>query len=102
MIAARIAILAAALALAAPASAQNPDKPTPESAASQKASVHEGEQKGYDETEICGAPGPLAGTKALNPKWIAVEAGSGAAILCALLCRGSGGSKNNNMSQSSP
>lgn len=77
-------------------------KPTPESAASQKASVHEGEQHGYDETEICGAPGPVTSAKALSPKWIAVEAGGGAAILCALLCRGSSGGTKNNMSQSSP
>jgi hypothetical protein len=77
-------------------------KPTPESAASQKASVHEGEQHGYDETEICGAPGPVTSAGALSPKWIAVEAGSGAAILCALLCRGSSGGTKSNMSQSSP
>ncbi|MGA2101983.1 MAG: hypothetical protein ABSG34_12810 [Candidatus Sulfotelmatobacter sp.] len=77
-------------------------KPTPESAASQKASVHEGEQHGYDETEICGAPGPVSSAGALSPKWIAVEAGAGAGILCALLCRGSSGSSKSNMSQSSP
>ena len=37
-------------------------KPTTPSDASQRASVHEGEQHSYDETEICGAPaGPTLG-----------------------------------------
>jgi len=80
-------------------------KPTPESEAPQRASVHEGEQKTYDESEICGAPappnGPLSG---LSPKWIAGGAAGAGLLLCVLLhCfGGSGGGTKNEVSPSSP
>jgi hypothetical protein len=66
-------------------------------AGSQKASVHEGEQRSYNESEICGAPARPAGAgSVLSPKWIAIGAGSavGAGILICvvLLCPGKGGS----------
>jgi len=66
--------------------------PSPETAASQEGTVHEGEQHNYDESELCGAPGrPSGAGPALNSKWII--AGGGAAgvgiLLCVLLCGGS-------------
>jgi len=79
--------------------------PTPKQAAenSERASVHEGEQHSYDETEICGAaPGPASPGMA-NPKWIEIgSAAGGAAILCILLCRGGGGSGKNPVSAVAP
>ena len=60
-------------------------------AATQRVSVHEGEQKSYDETETCGAPRPSTPGEGLNPKWIAAGA-AGAGILIWLLVHG-GGSK---------
>ena len=70
---------------------------------SQRASVHEGEQRSYDETEICGAP-EIAKAGGLNTKWIASGAGGGGAlILCALLCGfSSGGGKKEQVSPSTP
>jgi hypothetical protein len=70
----------------------------------ERASVHEGEQHNYDESEICG---PIAGPTSAglaNPKWIEIGSGvGGAALLCILLCRGSGGgSQKNPMSASAP
>ena len=67
----------------------------------QHASVHEGEQHGYDETEMCGAPpGITSAVNVLSPKWIAIEAGVGAAVVCALVCRG--GNNPKPMSSSAP
>ena len=60
---------------------------------SQHASVKEGQQNNYEESQICGAAAAPTGAGALgDPKWLAIEGGAGAAILCLLLCR-SGGSK---------
>lgn len=72
------------------------------SEASQRASVHEGEQQHYGETEICGAPAGPTEAAAINMKWIEIGAGvGGAAILCAILCRG-GSNPKPVMSQSTP
>jgi hypothetical protein len=69
-----------------------PTTPSPAPDASQqRASVHEGEQHTYDESQICGAAGPVGAGGLMNPKWIAIGAGAGAGIICALLCRGGGG-----------
>ena len=39
---------------------------------SQRASVHEGQENSYDETQLCGAPaGPTGASSGLSPKWIA-------------------------------
>lgn len=77
-------------------------KGEPEKEAGQHASVREGEQHGYDETEICGAPSAPKQAGAINAKWIEIGAGAaGAGILCALLCRG-GSSPKPTMSQSAP
>lgn len=67
-------------------------KPAPLTEASHGASVHEGEQKSFDLSALCGAPAPMqrAGT-GLNPKWIAAGAGGTGILLCVLLCHGSGG-----------
>lgn len=60
----------------------------------QRASVHEGEQHNYDESELCGAPPAPTQAAGINAKWIAIGgAGVGGAVLCALLCRGSSSSK---------
>jgi hypothetical protein len=68
----------------------------------QKASVHEGEQHSYDETEICGAP-DIAKAGGINTKWIATGGGGGGAlILCALLCGFSSGGKKGQLSPSTP
>jgi hypothetical protein len=76
--------------------------PTPEAQASQDASVHEGEQKSYDETAICGAPAaPTGAGSSLNPKWIAIGAG-GAGLIILIAILGHGGGKKPNISQSSP
>ena len=67
-------------------------KPSAETAGSQGGSVHEGEQKNYDESQLCGAPArPTGAGSALNPKWIAIGAG-GAGALIWILVRGGGGS----------
>jgi hypothetical protein len=54
----------------------------------QRASVHEGEQKSYDETEVCGpAARPTSALAGISPKWIAAGA-AGAGILIWLLIHG--------------
>jgi hypothetical protein len=70
-------------------------KPTPDAAAPHGSTVHETEQKSFDQSEICGAPaGPSQPGASLNPKWIAAgAAGAGGILLCVLLCGGSGGKK---------
>jgi ferric-dicitrate binding protein FerR (iron transport regulator) len=75
-------------------------KPPPETEASHGTRVHEGEQKSFDQSEICGAAAaPTTASTSLNAKWIAAGAAGGAGILiCLLLCRGSG----NSISPSSP
>ena len=54
----------------------------------QRASVHEGEQKSYDESEVCGpAARPASALEGISPKWIAAGA-AGAGILIWLLIHG--------------
>jgi hypothetical protein len=67
-------------------------KASPESAASQSATVREGEQATRDATAACGAAkGPNEATRSLDRKWIEIGggAGGGGLLLCLLLCRGS-------------
>jgi len=66
-------------------------KPSPDAQESGGTIVHEGEQKSYNESEVCGAPPEVthAGTS-INMKWIAAGAG-GAGILIWLLVHGGGG-----------
>ena len=65
-------------------------KPSPETEASHGTTVHETEQKSFNESEICGAPAqPVGPASGLSPKWIAAGGAAGAGILiCVLLCRG--------------
>ena len=66
-------------------------KPSPETEASHGSTVHEAEQKSFDQSEICGAPArPLAASTSVNPKWIAIGAAGGGVLICVLLCRGGG------------
>jgi hypothetical protein len=75
---------------------------TTEGEAGERASVHEGQQQNYDETQLCGAPA-LAHAGGINTKWIATSAGgAGAVIICAVLCRGSGGGSKQPASPSTP
>lgn len=74
-------------------------KPTPESETQQKASVHEGEEKSYDESELCGAAAkPASPLSGISPKWIAAGA-AGSGILIWILVHGGGGSKPVSASQ---
>ena len=80
-------------------------KPSPEKEASEHASVHEGEEKNYEESEICGAPAPPnSPVSGISPKWIAVGAGgAGGLLLCLVIhCFGGSGSKNPEISPASP
>jgi len=71
---------------------QGRNKPTPENQVPQRVSVHEGEEKSYRESEICGAPAkPTSPLSGVNPKWIAAGA-AGAGILIWILVHGGGGS----------
>jgi hypothetical protein len=65
-------------------------KPSIESETSHGTTVHETEQKSFNESEICGAPAqPVGPTSGLNPKWIAVGGAAGTGILvCILVCGG--------------
>ena len=66
-------------------------KPTPETADSQKASVHQGEERNFDESQLCGAAlEPNGASNGLDPKWIAIGAG-GAGVLIWILIHGGGG-----------
>lgn len=70
-------------------------KPAPTTEDSHGAAVHEGEQKSFNESELCGVP-PRANlaSPGLNAKWIAAGAVGGTVIvLCIVFCRGSGGSQ---------
>jgi hypothetical protein len=72
-----------------------------EKEALQHVSVHEGEQRGFSENEICGAPLAPTQAGAINAKWIEIGAGAGGGlILCAMLCRG--GPSKPSMSASAP
>ena len=67
-------------------------KPTVQNETSQGGTVHEGEEKSYDLTAVCGAPPePTSPGSGVNPKWIAAGAGGGGLLLCLLLCIGHGG-----------
>ena len=65
-------------------------KPSPENAALQSATVHEGEQATRPQSEACGTAKPDEATSSLNKKWIEIGAGAGGGVLllCVLLCRG--------------
>jgi hypothetical protein len=64
-------------------------KPSPDAETSHGTTVHEGEQKSFDRTELCGAaPLPTTASTGLNPKWIAVGAAGAGALVCVLVCRG--------------
>jgi len=66
-------------------------KPSEETAGAQGGSVHEGERRNYDESQLCGVPArPKGAGSALEPKWIAIGAG-GAGILIWILVHGGGG-----------
>lgn len=72
---------------------QGRGKPPVEGDTSQHASVHEGEQKSYDESEICGAPPqPTSAGSGISPKWIAAGGGGGAGLLLCLVLHCFGGS----------
>lgn len=65
---------------------QGRGKPTPEGEASQHDTVHEGEQKSYDESEICGAPPqPSSAGNGISPKWIAAGGGGAGLLICLVL-----------------
>lgn len=52
----------------------------------QRASVHEGEQKSYEESDVCGvASRPTTAGQGINPKWIYVGAGGAAGLLLLLI-----------------
>lgn len=67
----------------------NHRKPAPETAApSREGTVHEGEQRSYDESEMCGAPPrPTGAGPALNSKWIIAGAAGIGILVCVLACR---------------
>lgn len=76
------------------------DVATPAPQPSQEGSVHQGEEKNYDESAMCG--GPLQRTRAASmrdPKWIAAGAG-GAGVLIWILIHGGG--KKQPLSNSDP
>jgi hypothetical protein len=81
-------------------------KPAAEKEASDHASVHEGEEKDYEETDICGAPpSPSSPASGISPKWIAVGAGGAGGLLLCLVIHcfgGSSGSKNPQISPDTP
>jgi hypothetical protein len=58
----------------------------------QQGSVHQGEQKKYDESQLCGLPPPTNPAALPNPKWIAAGA-VGAGVLIWVLVNGGGGKK---------
>jgi hypothetical protein len=65
-------------------------KPSPDAETSHGTTVHEGEQKSFDRTELCGpAAVPTTASTSVNPKWIAAGAAAGAGVLiCLFVCRG--------------
>jgi len=69
----------------------------------ERASVHEGEQKSYNETQVCGAAArPTTAGQGISPKWIAAGAGAGGAgILLLLLVHGGGSNPKPPISPSS-
>jgi hypothetical protein len=71
-------------------------KPSPEPGESKGGTVHEGEQRSYKESELCGAPSRAPGTQTspLDSKWIKIGAGvvAGGILICVLLLCPSSGS----------
>ena len=67
---------------------QAQDAPEPQHS-EERASVHEGEEKNFDESEVCGSARPTTAAKGISPKWIAGGA-AGAGILIWLLIHGGG------------
>ncbi len=66
-------------------------KPTLESTAEQNASVKEGQQASYGESEICGAPERVTNTgNGVNPKWIEIGGGVATGVMLCLVvfCHG--------------
>jgi hypothetical protein len=64
-------------------------KKSVENATEQQGSVHQGEQKKYSESELCGVPLRPNALALPNPKWIAAGAvAAGIGIWCALNCGG--------------
>jgi hypothetical protein len=75
-------------------------KPSADSGSS-GGTLHEGEQKSYEESELCEKPArPTSAASALNPKWIAAGA-AGTGLLIWLLLHG-GGSVTNPITPSIP
>ena len=67
----------------------NHGKRSPETEASHEGTVHEGEQRSYVESEVCGAPsGPTAAGPALNSKWIIAGAAAGVGVLIWVIVHG--------------
>jgi hypothetical protein len=67
-------------------------------------SVHEGEEKSYDQSQLCAVPEKLPEARGIQPKWYAIGGGGAAAILvCVLLpCWGGKGNNNNSISPTNP
>jgi hypothetical protein len=67
-------------------------KPSPETGASHEGLVREGEQRSYEESQVCGTPARPAGAgPVLNSKWIVAGAGIGIVVLiCVIACGGGG------------
>jgi hypothetical protein len=69
----------------------------------EQGSVHQGEQRSYRESDVCGAAESPHPATSLNGKWIAIGAGGAAGtglVLCLLLC--TGGGKQTPISNSQP
>ena len=61
-----------------------------EAESSRRSVVHEGEQKSFDVSEICGAPPLTRAGSIISPKWVAAGgAGAAGILICVLLCGGS-------------
>jgi hypothetical protein len=65
-------------------------KTSPQSAGSESATIHEGQEATRDKSQACGVAKPTAAANPLNTKWVEIGAGAGGGvlILCLLLCRG--------------
>jgi hypothetical protein len=65
-------------------------KPIAGTGTSSGSTVHETEQKSFDQSELCGTPRPQGAGASPNTKWIAAGAAGGTGVLlCVLLCGGS-------------
>ncbi len=64
-------------------------QPSPTNAPSERASVHEGEQQSYNETDVCGAlVHPTSPMSGISPKWIAGGAAGAGGLIGILVFRG--------------